>query len=229
MLDSVTPTASGQSIAPWEEPPDHLNESSIPSISHQPPTAHSSPPWTGDRPSQMPSSVFGASFYNNDSSEQIEQISPGNGPDNGMGFPTDGEPRRPSIASATTIDSTGSKRSLRGRMDRKLRGILGDEFPGLDGTSESRQNSESSSMQGSLSAFVPGIIPRHRNNSLNDAMGRSRPPSPTFSRPRTPAPSSDVTPWDFQDHGVSGLCVEKGRSADFSQGQPGPIKLLRSF
>ena len=60
-------------------------------------------------------------------------------------------------------------------------------------------------MQGGIvPPFAPGGS-RNRNNSMNDAMLRanSGPPSPTSSRPRTPpgsvGPSSEVTPWVFQD------------------------------
>jgi adenylate cyclase len=47
---------------------------------------------------------------------------------------------------------------------------------------------------------------RNRNNSMNDAMLRgSGAGSPTNSRPRTPShpPSSEVTPWVYQDPQVS--------------------------
>ena len=62
-------------------------------------------------------------------------------------------------------------------------------------------------MQGSR----PGLTPvnsnqRGRNNSFNDGVKGSSPPSPSSSRPRTPAqqgPSYDVTPWAFQDSQVS--------------------------
>lgn len=146
----------------------------------------------------MPQSIFTGSFYN-DSNENLSQISPGYAPANGMYFP-DGEDRRPSIASATTISSTGSKASVRDRMQKKLQGFFGEADVPI-GT-ESRQNSEASSVQnGPLPPFAPGASAgRNRNNSMNDAMMRSGPPSPG-SRPRTPGPqpSSEVTPWVFQD------------------------------
>lgn len=146
---------------------------------------------------QMPSSVFG-SFYN-ESNENLGQVSPGYAPPNGMGFPKDGEDRRPSIASATTVSSTGSKNSISGRARKKLQGFFGDDYKEMVNEHNSRQNSETSSMQSSLPPFAPGGA-RNRNNSMNDAMMRSGPPSPTSgSRPRTPGPSSEVTPWVYQD------------------------------
>lgn len=164
-----------------------------------------------DRPTgPMPQSVFGGSFYINDSNDNLGQISPGYAPGQGMSFSNDGDDRRPSIASATTVSSTGSKASVRDRMQKKLQGFFGESDVPLDNTSSSRQNSETSSMQnGPLPPFAPGGgTGRNRNNSMNDALMRSGPPSPSSSRPRTPAPqpSSEVTPWVFQDTEVG--CTE---------------------
>ncbi|KXT14282.1 hypothetical protein AC579_1269 [Pseudocercospora musae] len=210
ILPKPTPSnARSNSIAPWDHSPqsaDTLDShaGNIPSISRQPPTAHPSMGnWNNDRPTQMPHSVFGTSFYINDSNENLGQISPGYAPGQGMNFPTDAEDRRPSVASATTVSSTGSKASVRDRMQKKLQGFFGEHDVPLDNTSSSRQNSETSSLQnGPLPPFAPGGgNGRNRNNSMNDAIMRSGPPSPSSSRPRTPAPqpSSEVTPWVFQD------------------------------
>lgn len=195
-------------IAPWdaESPPTDQGNSysgNIPAINREPPSAS---PWSSsqNRSGQMPTSVFGGSFYNNDSSDNLGQISPGHGPPNGMGFPGDDDHRRPSVASANTMSSTGSKTSLGGRFHKKLQGFFGDEFDGVK-EGDSRQNSESSSVQ-NLPAFAPGgSNGRNRNNSVNDTARRSDPPSPSSSRPRTPAPapSSEVTPWVFQDTQVA--------------------------
>jgi adenylate cyclase len=154
----------------------------------------------------MPTSVFGGTFYN-DSSDNLGQISPGFSPHNGMNFPNDGDDRRPSIASATTVSSTGSKSSVSGKFHKKLQGFFGDEYKGLE--ESSRQGSESSSMQGSR----PGLTPVTSNQRFNDGVKGSSPPSPSSSRPRTPAqqgPSYDVTPWAFQDSQVS-IHDDRGR------------------
>ncbi|KAK3066465.1 hypothetical protein LTR53_017180, partial [Teratosphaeriaceae sp. CCFEE 6253] len=149
----------------------------------------------------MATSIFAGSFYN-DSSDNLGQISPGFSPPDGMRFPTDGDDRRPSFASGTTVSSTGSKSSFSGKYKKKLQGFFGEDYPGAD-KAGSRQGSETSSIQGgSLPAFAPGGGSRNRNNSVNDAMMRDGPPSPTSSRPRTPGaggPSSEVTPWVYQD------------------------------
>lgn len=171
----------------------------------------------------MPQSIFTGSFCN-DSKEDLGQISPGFAPGNGMCFPIDGDDRRPSIASATTVSSTGSKISVQDRMQKKLRGFFGEnEVPG---GKEGRQNSEASSMQnGSLPPFGHGVVSgRNRNNSMNDAMLQSSPPSPG-SRPRTPVPppSSEVTPWAFQDPKV---CASTSMPASTGQDSHGFARFM---
>ena len=105
------------------------------------------------------------------------------------------ENRRPSLASETTASSQTSlsKSSIhRGVAHKKITGLFGDDVRQSSRGSESsnflqRQTTESSH-QGSL-----------RSNYTDGP-----PVSPTSSRPRTPLqPSSDVTPWLFQDFRVS--------------------------
>jgi adenylate cyclase len=207
------PSNARADVAPWEQEPEspqsqlnhyrnelsaHHTGTTIPTITQQPPSAIA--PWaSSDRQPPVATSVFGGTFYN-------EDLSPGFAPSEGMGFPVDKDDRRPSIASGTTVSSTGSKSSFSGRYKKKLQGFFGEDYPGEENGSGSRQNSETSSMQGGvLPAFAPGGSSRNRNNSMNDGLLRSGPPSPTSSRPRTPAagPSSEVTPWVFQDMQVS--------------------------
>lgn len=196
------PSNSRANIAPWDsEPPSSepakSQSGNVPSINRQPPSA--SP---NEKSGQMPTSVFGT-FYN-DSSENLGTVSPGHAPQNGMSFPNDGDARRPSIASATTVSSSGS------RSHKKLQGFFGEEYKAFEETS--RQGSETSSMQGNLPPFAPGGGgPRDRTNSTNEASMRSG--SPSSSRPRTPAqgPTNEVTPWVFQDSKV-GWLTELGRT-----------------
>jgi adenylate cyclase len=213
------PYNSRADIAPWDDAgpspmeqvsdrhrgefPLHDGSTSTPAIKRQPPAANPIPSWANNKRDgrQMPSSVFGGYF--GDSSDNLGQVSPGCAPPGGMGFPGDDEDRRPSIASATTISSQGSRGSVGGKFSKKLQGFFGEdvsnESSGKYGYS--RQNSETSSLQNNMPGFAPGGA-RNRNNSMNDAMLReSRPPSPGSSRPRSPAPapSSEVTPWVFQD------------------------------
>jgi adenylate cyclase len=213
------PYASRADIAPWDDPgpspmeqvgdrgrnefPLHPASNTTPAIKRQGLAPNAIPSWANSKVDgrQMPSSVFGGYF--GDSSDNLGQVSPGCAPPGGMGFPGDGEDRRPSIASATTVSSQGSKGSMGGKFSKKLQGFFGEDV-GNDPLARygySRQNSETSSLQNIIPAFAPGGS-RNRNNSMNDAMLReSRPPSPGSSRPRSPAPapSSEVTPWVFQD------------------------------
>lgn len=181
----------------------------VPAINRQPPTAsspHNNTPWANGNPPIL-SSVFGNSFYD-DSSEEVGQLSPGFRPGSSQedmnGFP--GEDRRPSIASATTVSSIGSKSSVGRGFNKKLHGFFSEDYLGNE---NSRQNSNSSLPPSALfPAGGPQSDPtatrqaRHRNNSAtNTAIGLlvSRPESPaSFSGPRTPH-SSEVTPWEFQD------------------------------
>ena len=186
--------------------------SRIPSISRNSPTATSpTPPWAsaGTNGSGMTNSVFGGSFFN-DSTEDIAQLSPGitrpgSGKEDGMGFPTDD--RRPSVASSTTVSSSGSRSSIGRGFHKKLQGFFGEEFPG-----DSRQNSDTSltTPYGVETQSTRGA--RNRTNSVNNTLGsslNSRPGSPISSRPRTPL--SEVTPWEFQDFKVSGVaCYTEG-------------------
>lgn len=175
----------------------------IPSISRNPPTASSPtlPYYSASNGAAMPPS--GTTFFN-DSNEELAQLSPGfrpgSGRDDHAGFPGDG--RRPSTVS--TVSSSGSKSSSRG-YHKPLKNIFGEDFPG-----DSRQNSDTSLTTPYAIDQQSARGTRHRNNSLSAALGNnlhSRPNSPSGSRPRTPLPSSEVTPWEFQDnYRVSCVC-----------------------
>lgn len=171
----------------------------IPTINRQPPTASTANnPWNGGNGNiPMPSSVFG-SFYN-DSSEDVNQLSPGFRPGSSQedmsAFPS--EDRRPSIASATTVSSNNSKSSVGRNFQKKLHGFFGDDFPG---TENAKQEGTGTSTPSGSNNQITAQKARNRNNSTqNSALDVSRPISPaSFSRPHTPH-TSEVTPWEFQD------------------------------
>ena len=104
--------------------------------------------------------------------------------------------RRPSLASATTVDSQSSlsKTSAnKGTPYKKVAGFFGD-----DGRQSPRGSDTS----------IPGTLQREqtassRHGSRHASRDEGRPISPSSSRPRTPLPSSDVVPWLFQDFKVS--------------------------
>ena len=118
-------------------------------------------------------------------------------------FPDD---RRPSVISATSASSQASSskpKNSRRVHNKKLVGFFGED---------SRESSKSSDTSVATTNQRDHSTSSHsrRNNSVytNNSID-GRPASENSSRPRTP-PSSDVTPWLFQDFKVSpraGVCV----------------------
>jgi adenylate cyclase len=189
----------------------------VPSISRNPPSASggtTNPPWASSGANggtNMANSVWG-SFFNDSDNDDIAQLSHGFSTTGGiaredaMGFPARDD-RRPSVASAMTVSSTGSRSSFSRGFHKKLQNVFGEDFPG-----DGRQNSDSSLNGRSQVTETQSLhAPRNRGNSLSNTFSgggggggfHSRPTSPTSSRPRTPQPSSEVTPWEFQGPQVS--------------------------
>lgn len=186
--------------------------SRIPSIQHNPPTAlgpspnnHIAPWMTPQNGPTMPSTAaqVGSSYYDDASdSHSITSQTPSGGlrPRSGTGDRSGFDPsyphdeRRPSLASLTTVSSSGSRGSVvRANLHKKLQGFFGEEYLGRDDASikstgkENRSNS--STKQRDCSRKVSTV-----------ADGRGESPAP--SRPRTPVPSSDVVPFLYQDSTV---------------------------
>lgn len=141
-----------------------------------------------NRPTHFPSSIFGASYY--DSNDDMPQLSPGFQPPNGQEYLS--ADRRPSVASTTTMSSTGSKLSIgaiHGRFHKKLQGFFGDEY----------DNKESDGASTTTPTGDDDASAMDRQGSVISVMAAS----PGQSRPRTPQPSSEITPWAFQDSDVS--------------------------
>ncbi|KAL5113515.1 hypothetical protein ACEQ8H_008600 [Pleosporales sp. CAS-2024a] len=203
-------------LSGWEPPPptftDHRKQlavletsgARVPSISRNPPTATSATsqmaPWAAAAANGTPTANTAWHTFYNDSTEDLAQLSPGfvrpaaaAAREDSMGFPLHDDHRRPSVASATTVSSTGSK-SSRG-FHKRLPNFFGEDF-----IQDGRQNSETS-LSTPFALDAQSMRTRNRGDSLNNTIGShpSRPASPTSSRPRTPQPSSEVTPWEFQD------------------------------
>lgn len=109
--------------------------------------------------------------------------------------------RRPSAASATTISSQGSK-SSGSRFRKKLQGFFGDEYLG---SRDQKPESEESSLYGKNTRLGPLDQARARERANSDG-SRHISDANNSSRPMTPLPglpSSDITPWDYQNLGVS--------------------------
>lgn len=189
---------------PWETPDfgDYRKDLScldaggpIPLISRQQAPDHTPPPFgRNNRPSNLSSNLFNNSFYNS-SSDELPQMSPGYMPqsagiinnsnnNNNLSLDWNGEDRRPSVASTTTMSSTGSssKRSITSKFHKKLQGFFGEDFdpnapPPKDPPEQPDQR---------------GRIPSNATHVTTRGV------SPSASRPRTPNTSSEVTPWDFE-------------------------------
>lgn len=193
----------------------------VPSISRHPPTAITPntyiAPWANNS-ATVPNSAFPGSFLD-DSTENL-QLSPSFRPGTGRTGISDSpdvayyeDERRPSVTSATTISSQGSRSSIsRGGFHKKLTGFFGEDLPGPDAPLHGSQTSLVTN-GGRECATQPQ---RDRNNSVHTNNTDGRPASPGISRPRTPLPSSDVVPWVFQDPQVSSrvrVCSEAIRFA----------------
>lgn len=110
--------------------------------------------------------------------------------------------RRPSVASAATVSSQGSK-SGSNRFQKQLQGIFGDE-----------NSSSEAPAQRNTPGRLPGRGPRTnstsrgRKGSAQSVNQIDRASSPNPSRPLTPLPSSDVTPWEYQNFKVNSDCSQ---------------------
>lgn len=127
-----------------------------------------------------------------------------------MGY--DGQDRRPSVASTTTMSSVGSGRSYsRVATHKKLHGFFGEEPPSED----NHRFSEAPSFGSVMSNGDLVSRPRYsRHGSFKSGFenhfgtGSFTPESVRTTRPKTPQPSADVTPWLFQEHAVSYFAIE---------------------
>lgn len=109
--------------------------------------------------------------------------------------------RRPSLASATTVSSQNSvpisrASTSRGNQNKRLGAYFGDD--GLD----SSRGSDTSILTTGRDHSTSSQSRKARHNSVQ-TNNTDRASSPSSSRPRSPLPSSDVTPWLFQDFKVS--------------------------
>lgn len=109
-----------------------------------------------------------------------------------------GDERRPSMASATTVSSSNSNRrasTSKSTRHKKLANLFGED--------ESSRSSDTSILTTGRDQSTSSHCHADRKNSVNTINTiDGRPTSPSTSRPRTPLPSSDVTPWLFQDFKV---------------------------
>ncbi len=181
------------------------SKASLPSIPTQSSSIDAShaqiAPWMSDVPSPLNiKSGTSGGFFNHGSSNA--ELSPSLRPDTGKtGDSEYSDPmsyshheRRPSQISATTVSSQSSvpkPNANRRAPYRKVHGFLGD-----DGRHSPRSSDTS----------IPYALQRELTASSQQSYD-GVPISPGSSRPRTPLPSSDVTPWLFQDFKVGCLVI----------------------
>ncbi|KAL3460278.1 phosphatase 2C-domain-containing protein [Aspergillus heterothallicus] len=111
-------------------------------------------------------------------------------------FDYNGDHRRPSVASATTVSSQGSKSSTSGRFRKRLQGFFGDDYAG-----DSRPDNDGYQSGAARPSSIDHLRARERANSdaSRHTSEASQDEAPLQARPRTPLPSSDITPWVYQN------------------------------
>ncbi|EGD86791.1 adenylate cyclase [Trichophyton rubrum] len=193
-------------------------------VGHDGPSATSSPmlPSDGNHQQQQPQQQKRTFYHDSpelppsssfDPFSQSDNLRPDEDEDDGDSL------RRPSVASATTVGSQGS-RSHGGRFHKRLQGIFGDEFEQQDLSFPTTLRSSSR-----LSSSRPrtGSAGRARKGSTN-SLSLDRTASPDPARPRTPIPSSEVTPWEYQNFrdipNLGEAPVRQAPTTDPSEHQP---------
>lgn len=163
-------------------------------------------PWAAESPTHSLGGVASGSFF--DDGQSRFPVSPSFRPDTARTGASDspdpmffGDERRPSMASATTVSSSNS--NPRASMSRSTRHKKIANFLGEDGHESSRGSDVSIPTTGHRDHSTSSRSRKDRNNSVHTVNNDGRPTSPSHSRPRTPLPSSEVTPWLFQDFKVS--------------------------
>lgn len=182
------------------------SRSKLPSFSHRPPSDQTAnrdiAPWASEAP-YLGAALSSSGFLdNNGKTQRPSSFRPDTGRSGASDSPDPmfcGDERRPSMVSATSVSSQNSNprtNNARGAHHKKLAGIFAS-----DGR-ESSRGSDTSIATTSKRDFSPSSNTR-RNNSVYTQNSLDGPPtSASSSRPRTP-PSSDVTPWLFQNYNVS--------------------------
>ena len=189
-----------------DKPKQNETKGQIPSVSRRPPSAEAPnsdiAPWMHDGLPPLATHGLMSSNFFNDGPPKL-QLSPSFRPDTRDSDSPDlifhDNDRRPSLATSITTESSQtsiSKTSIsKGTPYKKIAGFFSDE---------GRQSSRSSDTSIPASLQREQTVSSSRHGSIHASRDDGRPPtSPDSARPRTPLPSSDVTPWLFQDFKVS--------------------------
>jgi adenylate cyclase len=164
------PPMNNSSIAPWDDP--HPDSDSI-------------APWDTDPQSQIEGiKPFGKDAGNGpDRASQASFIRPATSRTTTESPDYEGD-RRPSVVSSTSISSSNSRASgARAGFHKSLKGFFGDD-PGTDSRKGSQVNVAEQGQNG-------GLKGRNDSSATEKAVNDDR--------PHTPLPSSDVTPWAYQN------------------------------
>jgi adenylate cyclase len=165
-------------IAPWET---------------RPPADDSIAPWERDPQAQVSGTRSVTHSYFPDAGSRYDGPPNSTRPDTARTNASDsaefeGDVRRPSIASATTVSSTGSRSSAaNGRYHKSLKGFFGED--------------PSDSRKGSTANLSEQISASNTSEKPTPRSGSTQTQNTVDERPKTPAPppSSDVTPWAYQN------------------------------
>ncbi|KAL8771908.1 MAG: hypothetical protein Q9209_002846 [Squamulea sp. 1 TL-2023] len=158
-------------------------------------------PWLSTRPSTFNGAAHNGSFFDDRPANTQSPMTnrPGTRASESFDPMFYNDDRRPSMASATTVSSQNSAPISRtntnlGMQHRRLGAFFGD-----DGHDSPRSSDTSLLTTGrDHSTSSQSRKARHNSVQTNNTDG-GRTGSPSSSRPRSPLPSSDVTPWLFQD------------------------------
>lgn len=112
--------------------------------------------------------------------------------------------RRPSVASATTVSSQGSKSSANGKYRKKLQGFFGDEYKETDGPRSDLDLGNQSQRGDHSSSDLLGFRGRANSDGARNMLERP----PDQPRADTLPLSSEITPWVYQSYNVSFYSVE---------------------
>ncbi|KAI9046149.1 adenylate cyclase acyA [Aspergillus affinis] len=190
--DPGPPPASGS----MPRPPAHLNPSTPDYFQHDPNSSLSSSPKLA--PNDSP-----GTFYHDYSEQEASPASATFRPGTGRTYTSEPleldynvDDRRPSVASATTVSSQGSKSSTSARFRKRLQGFFGDEYTGPGDPDGNSQKPAARPVR----MAQHGSRERANSDGTRNVPGRSHDQS--FSqeeRGSDPAiPSREITPWLYQ-------------------------------
>ncbi|KAL4787284.1 hypothetical protein BJX76DRAFT_19508 [Aspergillus varians] len=163
--------------------------------------------------SRRGSSDTQGTFFNDHSEHESSPATAGFRPGTGRTYASEpldldynGDHRRPSVASATTVSSQGSKSSASGAFAfrKKLQGFFGDDYTGGDSKNDCESYSNFGAKSSSIhSGAKPSSVDHFKARERADSEGSRHASDASqdeaqFARPGTPLPSSEITPWEYQ-------------------------------